>query len=121
MARILIADDDPLIRTLVQRRLEAAGHEVVAVENGREALQRIDASPGFDMVITDIQMPELDGLELIRELKRRDLSPKIIAIAAQEGRAGYLSAALSFGADMALVKPRDLADLPSAVQKVLES
>lgn len=121
VARILIADDDPLLRLLLKRRLEGAGHEVASAENGREALRLIEEQPAFDLVITDILMPELDGLELIRELRRRTCPPRIIALSAQEGREGYLPAALHFGADLALIKPRDLDDLPDVVQKLLLS
>ena len=119
VARILIADDDPVVRRLLESLLEQAGHQVRSVENGREALELVDEGPPFDLVITDIQMPEVDGLELIRALRRRDPSPRIIAITSQVGRRGYLHAAEEFGADLGLVKPADLERMASIVVKVL--
>lgn len=65
MARILLADDDPTTLDLVGRTLEADGHEVIRCMDGQEALQRLSAAPqGFDLLISDLDMPGLDGVEL---------------------------------------------------------
>ena len=68
---ILLVDDDAVIRTLVQRILEQVGHNVVAVSNGNEALTRFQ--PGmFDLLITDVNMPQKGGFELLDEVKNLD-------------------------------------------------
>lgn len=65
MARILLADDDPTTLDLVGRTLEADGHEVMRCMDGQEALQRLGAAPqSFDLLITDLDMPGVDGVEL---------------------------------------------------------
>lgn len=65
MARILLADDDPTTLDLIGRTLEAEGHEVIRCMDGNEALQRLGAAPqGFDLLITDLDMPGLNGIEL---------------------------------------------------------
>lgn len=65
MARILLADDDPTTLDLVGRTLEADGHEVSRCVDGQEALLRLNATPqGFDLLITDLDMPGLNGVEL---------------------------------------------------------
>jgi two-component system cell cycle response regulator CpdR len=67
MASILIAEDDAAERGLLARGLAADGHRVVEAENGQVALQRLLADPGaFDILVTDVEMPELDGIELAR-------------------------------------------------------
>src|SRR5262249_24437887 len=64
MARILIAEDEEPIRALVARVLSAVGHEVVAVRDGAEALDRLGRSGEFDLLLTDIKMPVMDGIAL---------------------------------------------------------
>jgi two-component system nitrogen regulation response regulator NtrX len=67
MAKILVIDDEPGIRDIICRVLEAAGHEVVAYENGQGAIDHINTAPA-DLLITDIFMPEVEGLETIRRI-----------------------------------------------------
>lgn len=69
MKTILVADDEPSIRRLIQVNLERAGYHVVAVENGKLAWERL-LQGGIDLLVTDLMMPELDGLALIEMLKR---------------------------------------------------
>ncbi|KQT53963.1 MULTISPECIES: response regulator [unclassified Aureimonas] len=64
MARILIAEDDDGVRLLVARALRLEGHEVVAVEDGEVALERLVADPDFDLLLSDIRMPAMTGIEL---------------------------------------------------------
>jgi len=104
--RVLVAEDNPINRAILQEQLEAMGARVVAAEDGEEALQRW--SPGtFDLVITDINMPRLDGYGLTRALRKRDRQTPIIGITANtmcgEGKQ-YMAA----GMDTWLVKPLSL-------------
>lgn len=66
MARILLADDDAATLELVRRALELDGHAVTTADDGTDAQARIDASAAFDVIVTDIQMPGLDGISLAR-------------------------------------------------------
>jgi CheY-like chemotaxis protein len=121
MARILVIDDDEDARAVLRRMLEAAGHSVLLASNGAEGLklQRISKS---DVVITDIFMPEKEGLETIRELK--DLDPEIAIIAISGGgkslsATGSLQTAHTLGAEV-LVKPFGSANLLAAIGKLLK-
>jgi two-component system, cell cycle response regulator CpdR len=68
MARILLADDDAAARDLVQRALANEGHQVVSTQDGTEALENLQSAPAsFDLLISDVQMPGVDGIELIEK------------------------------------------------------
>lgn len=67
MARILLADDDAAARDLVQRALTSEGHDVVSTHDGAEALEQLQGGGRFDLLISDVQMPAVDGIELIEK------------------------------------------------------
>lgn len=69
--KFLVVDDSASIRQLVSFTLTEAGHEVLAAENGRDAVEKLSGSK-IDMVITDLNMPDMDGIELIRKLRSMD-------------------------------------------------
>jgi CheY-like chemotaxis protein len=122
MARLLLIDDDPALLSLLRRTLERAGYEVVTAPNGREGLQRLTTGP-FDLLITDIVMPEMEGLELILKLRQTHPALRIIAISGggQLRPASYLNLARLSGAMTVLAKPFELEELLTAVQKLLTS
>jgi len=106
MAKILIIDDDPSILTMLKRMLEKAGHEVDIAGNGKEGLEKIESCPP-DLLVTDIVMPEKEGLELIVFLRKKNPGLKIVAISGG-GRfhyEGYLTSAKMLGADLTFQKP----------------
>ena len=70
MARILAVDDSAAMRQMVNLTLTSAGHQVVQASDGQEALDLANASPAVDLVITDVNMPRMDGITLVRELRR---------------------------------------------------
>ncbi len=112
MARILVVDDDTAVRLLLRTVLERRGHVVVEAENGAEGLQYYRAAP-TDLVITDIQMPVMDGLQMIKELRSAFPTVKIIAISGE--KSGLAAAqALSQGT---FEKPLYMAEFLDAVQK----
>lgn len=118
--RILIIDDDEQIRVLLEQMMHWAGFEVMVAENGKVAMQLQNANPA-DLVITDLIMPEQEGLETISRLKREYRGIKIIAISGG-GRIGpeaYLPAALELGADKVFSKPFDVQEIVDAVRKML--
>lgn len=102
MAEILVVDDDDRVRSLIEQILSRAGHATRGVCDGAEAIARIRAHPPA-LVITDIFMPEREGIETIRELRRTNPALPIIAVSGQDGF--YLDAAMALGANAALEKP----------------
>jgi CheY-like chemotaxis protein len=118
MAKILIIDDNPQIRRLLVEILASAGHEIFEVEDGEEGLRLIQIHQPA-LVITDILMPQTDGLEVIRELRRG--APQIPTIAISGGHAMYLRIAKRLGASATLGKPFRPMDLVRAVDELLAS
>jgi len=118
--RILIIDDDEQIRVLLQQMMEWAEFEVSVAENGKVAMEVQRQNPA-DLVITDLIMPEQEGLETISKLKREYEGIKIIAISGG-GRIGpeaYLPAARELGADRIFSKPFDVQKVVETVKELL--
>ena len=115
MATILIIDDEETIRALLRTTLEAAGHEVMGATNGRIGLALYRQRPA-DLVITDILMPEMNGLDLLLELTREFLHAKVIAISGAGGEEKYLDVAKLLGARRTFQKPFSLPQLLDAVR-----
>jgi len=121
MAKILIVDDDQVIREMLSLTMTDEGHEAVVAGNGNEALRAIDLTTP-DLMITDIVMPEKEGLELIRELRKKNKDIKIIAISggASAMDAEYLlRISTMFGANRSFAKPIERTDLVSAINELL--
>jgi two-component system response regulator (stage 0 sporulation protein F) len=119
MAIILIIDDEELIRVLLRSVLEAAGHEVLEAPNGRIGLELYRHRP-TDLIITDILMPELDGLGMLRELAREFLQAKVIAISGAGGENNFLDVAKLLGARQTFQKPFSMLQFLGAVRYELE-
>jgi len=79
--RVLLADDDRAVRRVFQYKLEKQGHDVTTADNGRQALERINAG-GVDVVVSDIRMPEIDGIELLEQVRASHPDLKVILITA---------------------------------------
>jgi DNA-binding response OmpR family regulator len=123
MARILVLEDDELVREFLCFSLSTAGHEVVELRNGAEA-SSIHSREPVDLVITDLFMPERDGLETISELRASSPQLPIIAISGGGGRPGLdadtlLAAARRLGACQVLEKPFGRRRLVSMVSEAL--
>ncbi len=121
MADVLVIDDDPNILTVLTGMLLKAGHTVRYALSGNEGL-RLFSQQKPDLLITDIIMPEKDGMELIAEIRKKARDVKIIAIS---GGADfipdhYLDTARLFGAQRILKKPFNLDELTQAIDSLLQ-
>ncbi len=115
MATILVIDDQEPIRSLLHQVLEGAGHEVLEASNGRLGLELYRVRSA-DLIITDIVMPEMDGLELMLELTRSFLNVKVIAMSGGHESEESLNVAKLLGARQTFQKPLDMDKLLSAVR-----
>jgi CheY-like chemotaxis protein len=120
MVRILVIDDDDNFRTMLCTALVQAGYTVEEARNGQEGSQRQRMEP-VDLVITDILMPEREGLETIQTLRQEFPEIKIIAISGGMGPLNFLPLARKFGALRTLQKPFTLQQLYGVMREVLQS
>ncbi|MEI6608996.1 MAG: response regulator [Deltaproteobacteria bacterium] len=121
MARILIIDDDETFRTMVRRMLESADYkEIEEAGDGNSGMNLLRNNP-FDLVITDIIMPNKEGIELIMELTKNYPRIKIIAMSGggKIGAESYLEMASHLGANRTIKKPFKQAELLHAVKELL--
>ncbi len=122
MARILIIDDEPNLRSMLRRMLHQAGHQVSEADNGAEGINLYLRDPP-DLVITDILMPKKEGIETIIALHRADPDLPIIAISGggRSGGVDFLCSAKKLGARHTLSKPFRGDQLLSAVSESLSA
>lgn len=116
MARILIAEDDASMRQFLAMALEKAGHSVTLCENGILALTAIETDPAYDVLLSDIVMPGIDGIELSRKAAAIAPSLKVMFIT------GFAAVAADSGAEnqaKILSKPFHLKDLVDQVEQLL--
>jgi DNA-binding response OmpR family regulator len=121
MAKILVIDDEPSILLMIKKMLEKAGHDVDMALNGKEGMQIFENNKA-DLLITDIIMPEKEGLETIVEMRKKYPDLKIIAISGG-GRIsadGYLPGAKLLGANMVFQKPLIQKEFLEAVSFLLK-
>lgn len=120
MAHILLIEDDPAVRDTFEIILSTDNHQVTTAENGAVGLERL-AAGGIDLVLTDIIMPQCDGVEVIRTMRRQSDAPPVIAISggARTSSVNYLEVAQMLGAQQILSKPVGALELLGAVKKVL--
>lgn len=118
--RVLIIDDDAALLRLMSMAFEAAGFQTAAADNGRSGLRMAGAYKP-DLVVTDIVMPDIEGIGCIRAIKQGARPPKVIAIsgAGRARGADYLSWARHLGADQVLAKPFRMSELMKMSQAVI--
>ena len=121
MARILIIDDEVQILKMLREMLEGEGYEVMDAPNGKEGIRLYRENP-TDLIITDLIMPEKEGIETIVELRRDFPDVKIIAISGGGllDPEQYLSMAKRFGAQYTFAKPVEREELLKAVRELLK-
>ena len=119
MARILLIEDYDLVRGLLRETLELAGHAVIEARTGAEGLD-LFRKGGADLVITDIVMPDKDGIDVVRALREQVPPVPIIAISgAGDSAEDYLDLAYRMGAVKVLLKPFTIGALIAAVNELL--
>jgi len=120
MKRILVIDDDDLTRATIRDMLETSGYEVDEAENGSDGVLKQQDRP-FDLIVTDVLMPDKDGIETIIDLKRGYPNLRIIAISGggTTGNLVFLEMSTKFGADKMLAKPFSKLQLLDAVGSLL--
>jgi DNA-binding response OmpR family regulator len=120
MARILVIDDHEPLRDMLKQALEESGHTVKTAADGGEGLELFGAWPA-QIVITDILMPDKEGIQTIMELRRAQTRVKIIAISGGGtlGPETYLNMARELGADRTLAKPFSLDELEKVISELL--
>ena len=122
MAKILIIDDDEQVRNLVHSYLILDHHEIATAENGKEGMEKLEGGQ-FDLIITDIFMPERDGLEVLISMINLANRPKIVVMTG--GYASYnfsdlLQTAKLLNADKVLPKPVTYQTLKQAISELLQ-
>ena len=118
MPQILLIDDDVTFRSIAAATLRQAGHSVTEANDGRKGIAQFCANRA-DLVITDLVMPEKEGLETIMELRSRFPGVKIIAMSGSIHSPDYLLVAGKLGAKRTLAKPFTAKDLLGAVDAIL--
>jgi CheY-like chemotaxis protein len=114
--KILIAEDEEILRYLYEEELEDAGYEVVTASNGREALHQLEkAKP--DLVLLDIAMPEMDGLEALRRIREQRNG---IPVVLYTSHPGYLTHAGTLAADACILKSANLEEMKEKVRQLLD-
>jgi two-component system KDP operon response regulator KdpE len=116
MSRVLVVDDEAGIRKVVRDSLEREGHEVTTCVDGQEALERLEDEE-FDLIVTDLSMPRTDGLELVREARRRSAVPILVLTVKHEEREKVRL--LDAGADDYVTKPFSTAELLARARALL--
>jgi two-component system response regulator AtoC len=116
-AKILVVDDEQFVRTLLATVLGRHGHEVVAVCDAEQALAALSASREFDLMLTDVVMPGMDGFDLLRRVRSAYPHIKVIVLTGF-ARKQSISDFLLYGADEYLSKPFQVHELVAAVDRV---
>ena len=114
MATILLIDDEESVRRLFQVALERAGYRVLTAESGQYGLRLLEHQE-VDLILVDIFMPDMDGLEVILRLRKSRCASKIIATTGRSGMKSFLDIAKHLGAHATLMKPFSVQELLDAV------
>src|SRR4051812_2693837 len=119
MSRLPLLEDEQHLADGLRFNLEAEGHEVVILDNGEEALARLDAEPArFDLIILDVMLPGIDGFAVVAALRRQKLFVPVLMLTAR-GRSEDVLSGFAAGADDYLPKPFELPILLSRVNGLL--
>lgn len=120
MFKVMVIDDEPIIRTGLRHVVdwESLGFQIVASKNGIEALNKLE-NEAIDLIITDIKMPQMDGIELLKALREKDNPVKVILLSGYAEFA-YAQKGLSLGAMDYLLKPMDPVNIEEVLKKYIK-
>jgi CheY-like chemotaxis protein len=118
-ARVLVVEDDAIIREVLMLALEDEGYEARSAIHGHRALEELRAWPA-DLVILDLMLPVMDGWTFLRERQRQALCPDAAVIVLTAARQPLAPALREAGATLAMAKPFELDELLAAIARVLE-
>jgi two-component system, chemotaxis family, chemotaxis protein CheY len=112
--RTLIVDDSRFLRERLKQMLRPMGWEIEEAENGVEALNVLRGEAGFDLMLLDVNMPEMGGLECVRKLRAENIAPSMkVMMVTTEADSSFIVEALEYGADEFLMKPMTTESLRS--------
>ena len=122
MSKILVIDDDVVVRTAMVQFLEDLGYDVVSAEDGQRGM-RLFRNEKPDLVITDIIMPEQEGIQTIAEIRRERPDAKVIAVSGggRIGNTDFLKIARQLGATDVIAKPVDPDDFAARIERCLST
>ena len=104
--RVLIVDDSSFIRDYIRQQMEYLGWGCTEAQDGREALGMLCNEDGFDVMLVDVNMPVMDGMECVRQLRDAQLAPEMkVMMVTTEADNSFIRLALEYGADEFLMKP----------------
>jgi DNA-binding response OmpR family regulator len=115
--KILVADDDPVMRRIIELRLKKDGHQVTIVADGREAMEHLATNEIFDLIITDIMMPFSSGLEIVGKVKSNERKTPVIVLSSM-GQENIVLEAFNLGADDYITKPFSPNELSMRVKRL---
>jgi len=118
LAQVLVVDDNAVMRTVMRSALEKAGHKVTMAEDGERALKAASDS-GFDLIITDVQMPKMSGADLVQELKKTRPLAKVLLVSGRIEGSELQASTKALGATGSLEKPFTADRLVSKVAEIL--
>ena len=123
MNRILLIEDDVDFRWMLSEMLKREGYEVQTADNGSEGVRLLEEEEEYDLIITDIIMPEKEGLETIMDIMSRNPGSKVIAISGggRSSAGSYLKTAEYFGAVRSFQKPFDKNEFLEAVRDLVKA
>ncbi len=116
--KLLVVDDEDSLRTLVKVELESRGFDVDDAETGERALDRLNAQH-YSLVVLDIRMPGMDGLEVLRHIRQHDLADKVIMLTGVD-ELKIARESLELGANDFLTKPNGIKNLFTCIERVLK-
>ncbi|HEY7683026.1 MAG TPA: response regulator [Gemmatimonadales bacterium] len=118
--RILVVEDSPLVRRMYGLAFSRRQHDLVLTENGRAALETLDpAGPGFDLILLDLRMPDMDGVQFLRELHRLGIMTPVIITTAEPEDSPLVAEAHALGAAGLVQKPWKPLELQDLALKVI--
>lgn len=109
--KVLVVDDDAINRLILRKVFEKENHEVSTASDGMEAIKILNSEVGFNLVITDIMMPHMDGLELLAQIKHNEKMQNLPIIGITSGNVEYFKKASRLSFDILLQKPMDFYEI----------